>query len=67
MVCVIPQAGMNGGMRMKAFKCDRCGAFYINSAYIQVVDGDGFTGDVVIDLCPACMSQFLVWRYGNGE
>ena len=52
---------------MKAFKCDRCGAFYINSAYIQVVDGDGFTGDVVIDLCPACMSQFLVWRYGNGE
>ena len=61
------QVALNGGMWMRAFKCDRCGTFYTEPAYIQVVDGDGFTGESVIDLCGKCMLEFLEWRYHGGE
>lgn len=52
---------------MKAFKCDRCGTFYISPAFIQVVDGDGFAGETTMDLCPRCMREFAEWGALNGK
>ena len=61
------QVAANGGIWMKAFKCDRCGTFYTVPAFIQIVDGDGFAGETSLDLCPGCMCEFYEWRCLNGE
>lgn len=65
-----------GVPKMMVFKCDRCGAIYERTHYIDTnncvevgyIDGKGrFQWDSRYDLCPDCIKDLVKWIEGEND